>query len=124
MSELPANVRALMTGRVNTIEKLVVIAELGKRAEQKMLVSELAGAVPFDPISLRETLQQLQHAELVAIANETIELVSAAPDLDALLRVYNEDPVGTMATLSNISMNRIRSMAHAFADAFDLRKKR
>jgi hypothetical protein len=124
MSDVPDRVHALMTGRVNSIEKLVVIVELGKRSPRKMLLSEILRAVPFELTMSSDTIQELQHAKLVTISGESIELATDEPDLDALLRFYEEDPVGTVTALSKISITRIRGMAHAFADAFVLRKKR
>jgi hypothetical protein len=124
MTDLPHNVLALMSGRVNTIEKLVMIVELGKRAGHRMTVTEMIVAVPFDLSGVRETLEELESALIIRVDDGTIELNSTDPDLTDLLRAYDTDPIGTVTTLSKISMNRIRSMAHAFADAFDLRKKR
>lgn len=123
MIEIPSNVRALMAGRVNTLEKLIVIVELGKRPELRITTPELTTVVPFEMSNLRETLKELSQGQIIRIEDQIIELTPDA-DINELLRVYDEDPIGTVTTLTNISMNRIRSMAHAFADAFDLRKKK
>lgn len=124
MSDLPPNVRKLMTGRVNSIEKLVVVAELGKQATRTMPAGELMAALSMDPIVFREAVRELTAAKLIFDTDGVLELDAADPDLAHLLRVYEDDPTGTIATLSAIALNRIRSMAHAFADAFNIRKKR
>jgi hypothetical protein len=131
LARLSPAVRKLLEGPVDSFEKLELVLALFR------------STTPLGPADLRDTLQlsldtvqrlldELADSALITLepsGDSTIaRLVPKENDgaaLNELARLYDDDRVLVVTTLSNIAMDRIRGMAaRTFADAFQLRKKR
>lgn len=136
-SRLPAPVRRLLEGPIDTFEKLELVLALF-RSDKPLSVAELERTTEDGVDELRAMLADLARSGLVSIESAgtrarggTEQIVRLVPKeeqgaaLNELARLYDEDSVVVVKALSQISLERIRGMAaRTFADAFQLRRKK
>ena len=126
--------RRLLEGPIDSFEKLeLVLAVL--RADTPQTVASLGRMLNLDANGVRPILGELVRSQIVAIESRDPEgtapeivRIASRPEhraaLDRLAKLYEEDRVLVMATISRIALERIRGMAaRTFADAFRVRKR-
>ncbi len=128
MSRVSPKLRRLLEAPLDTFEKLEICMVLWTAAARTQSPRELAARVQL-PIDLVEhALADLVAAHFVELAGGLARLTVPAdlvPDVQALVELYATDRLTIVRTLSELAMDRVRSMAaRAFADAFQIRKKR
>jgi predicted transcriptional regulator len=123
---LPREVRELLETSVGSIEKVEALRHL-RRAEGPISRAELARAVRLEREATDALLGDLTRAGLVEDGGrDTVRpgADAASATCDELMRIYDEDRVAVVSTLSLLSMERIRSMAmRTFSEAFVSKKK-
>ena len=111
---------------MGSIEKIEALRHLC-RAEGPVPRAELARAVRLERETADALLGDLASAGLVEDGGgDTVQLgaATASATCDELMRIYEEDRVAVVSTLSLLSMERIRSMAmRTFSEAFVSKKK-
>lgn len=111
---------------MGSIEKMEALRYL-RRAEGPVPRAELARAVRLEREATDVILGDLTRAGLVEDGGrDTVRpgAGAASATCDELMRLYEEDRVAVVSTLSLLSMERIRSMAmRTFSEAFVSKKK-
>ncbi len=129
-SELSPRVRELLEKRVDSFEKLELVLLLHHARERTMAVPALADKLRLSREVARRLVVELRAASLVDFTyGGMVQLLPSSQldqvVLDEVIRAYGDDPIQIMRLLSEIALNRIRTLAsHAFADAFVLGRKR
>jgi predicted transcriptional regulator len=124
------SIHRLLEGPIDSFEKLELVLVLFHAVKPQSL-NELAHKFSLEPEETRRIVAELIRSNLVAVdLADGEEIVRIAPKdddgaaLNELAKLYDEDRVLVVKTLSTIAMDRIRGMAaRTFADAFQLRKK-
>jgi hypothetical protein len=122
--EVSEAVRALLTGSVDSIEKLELIALLHRHpiawtaitAGEQLRIPAAAAAA---------ALEQLRAAGILEV--EAGAGYRCRPDeaTRQLVELYDTDRIAIMTLMATIALDRIRtSAAHTFADAFRVRGKK
>lgn len=126
---LPHGVRELLQSRINSFEKLELVVALHGAPRATMSIEQLANQLKTTRGIVQSAALELRTAALVEVtsAGEVHLIPPSSRDaaaLDELVRCYRDDPFAVVKALGEIALERIRNMAaHAFADAFVLRKK-
>jgi DNA-binding GntR family transcriptional regulator len=126
---VPEPVRELLATRVDSFEKLELVMTLLHAPGRTLSVPDLATALQIPRDVVRRLVMELRAASLVELTLRgqiQLQLPSPADEraFAELSRLYRSDPVHVIRLLSDIAMERIRTMAsRAFAKAFTLRKK-
>jgi predicted transcriptional regulator len=133
---LPAPVRRLLEGPIDTFEKLELVLALF-RSDKPLTMADLERTIELDLDQIRIVVNELVRAGFVTVeaaeagelkgAGQIVRIVPKAEQgaaLNELAKLYEDDSVVVVKALSQISMDRIRGMAaRTFADAFQLRRK-
>jgi DNA-binding IclR family transcriptional regulator len=130
-SSASPSIHRLLEGPIDSFEKLELVLGLF-HAVKPLSITELAHKFGLQPEETRGIVAELVRSNLVAVdLADGEEIVRIAPKdedgaaLNELARLYDEDRVLVVKTLSTIALDRIRGMAaRTFADAFQLRKKK
>jgi hypothetical protein len=126
---LPHGVRELLQSRIDSFEKLELVNALHGAPRATMSLEQLATQLRTTQAAVRNAATELRAAALVEVTSAgEVQLIPPTSRevaaLDDLIKCYREDQFAVVKALGEISLARIRNMAaHAFADAFVLRKK-
>ena len=117
----------LLESSLGSIERVEALRYV-QRAAGPVPRDELMRALRMDREAVDALVGELARAELVCAgaARSAVELGPAArtPFCEELLRIYEDDRLAVVSTLSALSMARIRDMAaRAFSEAFVSKKK-
>lgn len=89
---------------------------------------ELSKKLSMPAEMVARAIEELRRSGSVEAAGGLVRLTLSSEDLvgmDELVRLYDEDRIVVVRTLSEIAMEKIRSMAaRTFADAFHIRRKK
>jgi DNA-binding MarR family transcriptional regulator len=122
------SIRRLLETQLDTFEKLEVTIALYRAGEASRALSELGKALLLDRDGVKKVAMELVAngvAEFDGPDRLRLMATYQTAQLAELARVYDEDRVLVVTTLSSIAMSRIRGMAaRTFSDAFTLRKTR
>ncbi len=126
-SRLPGEVRKLLETDVNSIEKLDLIRYL-RSAGGPVPRAEISRVLDLDRETADTLIDELAGADLVEVAGARSPVRSGAAAAgeacEDLLRIYDEDRLLVVSTLSSLAMERIRNMAaRAFGEALVSKKK-
>ncbi len=127
--DVPDHVRRLLSTRIDTFEKLEIVAALAVAPQTTLTVDQIAITVRIPRDVIRQAIVELRSATLVQLTERgAIKLLSLSQGdqtaVTDLLEAYALDPLSVAKFLGEIAMERIRNMAsRAFADAFVPRKK-
>lgn len=120
------SIRRLLETHLDTFEKLEVTLALYRAGGASRPLAELAKALLLDVDGMKRVAQELVASGVVEFDGpDQLRLMATyqTAQLAELARVYDEDRVLVVTTLSSIAMSRIRGMAaRTFSDAFNLRK--
>jgi hypothetical protein len=123
-----AAARRLLDGKLDSFEKLELSIALYRAPAHSLSLSELSTKLQLSIHIVDRGIDELARAGIVQAAGGLARLTIDAQDLPALDEIaafYDEDRLLVVRTLTEIAMDRIRGMAaRAFADAFQLRKKK
>jgi hypothetical protein len=129
-NELSTELRDLLSRRVDSFEKVELVMALRAAPHSTLTVEELSTRTRIPRDVVRSMVVELRAANLVERADrDSVQLVLPSgvdeASIAELEATYASDPIRVMKFLSEIAMNRIRSMAsRAFADAFIFGKKK
>lgn len=125
---IPPAVYGLLSGPLDTFEKLEVAVGLSRAPAQTSSVAELVRATGTPRDSVERGARALIELELVESSGGLLRLVppaSQAPAYAELLQVYDADRVLIVQAVSEIAMGKIRGMAaRTFAEAFASSRKK
>jgi hypothetical protein len=121
--DVPEAVRALLTGSIDSIEKLELVALLHHHPVAWTAIT--AGEQLRIPASAAATaLEELRAAGVLEVEAGAGYRVRADEALSQLVELYDSDRIAIMTLMATIALDRIRtSAAHTFADAFRVRGK-
>lgn len=123
-----AAVRQVLEAQLDSFEKLETALALHRAPAHTSSVPELAKEVQLSEDVVERTVDELRRGGLVHVAGGLVRLTLQPADAAAvseLAELYDEDRVLVVRTLSEIAVEKIRSMAaRTFADAFQLRRKK
>ena len=128
-TKLPDGVAELLADRVDSFEKLELIVALHAAPRATMSLDELCRTLKLARDVVREAALQLRAASLVELTSvDDVQLLpptkSERAAVTDLVQVYADDRLALVKAMSELSVNRIRSMAaRTFAEAFVIRKK-
>jgi hypothetical protein len=126
--QLTAAARRLLDVLLNSFEKLEITIALHRTPTHALSLCELSTKLKLSSQIVERGLDELVHAGAVRLVDEVVHLSLAPQDIpamDEIATVYDDDRLLVVRTLTELSMNRIRGMAaRAFADAFQLRRKK
>jgi hypothetical protein len=127
MSRITPQLRRLLESPLDTFEKLEVCMMLWTATAHTQSPRELSARIQLPVDLVERALEELVAAKFVELAGGLARLTVPAhlvDDVQALVELYATDRILIVRTLSELAVNRVRSMAaRAFADAFQLRKK-
>ncbi|MBL9018532.1 MAG: hypothetical protein JNL83_30380 [Myxococcales bacterium] len=127
MSRVTPQIRRLLEAPLDTFEKLEICMVLWTATARTQSPRELAARVQLPVELVDRALEDLVAAGYVELAGGLARLTvptAQHADVQALVELYAVDRILIVRTLSELAMNRVRSMAaRAFADAFQLRRK-
>jgi hypothetical protein len=127
MSRITPQLRRLLESPLDTFEKLEVCMMLWTATARTQSPRELSARIQLPVDLVERALEELVAAKFVELAGGLARLTVPAhlvDDVQALVELYATDRILIVRTLSELAVNRVRSMAaRAFADAFQLRKK-
>lgn len=127
-SPVPEPVRQLLVTRVDSFEKLELVLALLRAPCRTMSVPELGTALQIPRDVVRRLVMDLRAVSVVELTfRGQIQLQVPSPDDERafaeLSHSYQSDPVHVIRLLSEIAVERIRTMAsRAFAKALTQRK--
>lgn len=120
----------MLQSDLDSFEKLELVHQL-RAAKRPISRTDLQSGLRIDVGTLRTAITELLGCGLIEEATDepgSVRLGGRATvdkPLEALMTLYDEDRLTVVAALSSIAMDRIRGMAaHAFADAFVIRRRR
>jgi hypothetical protein len=122
--EVPEAVRALLTGSVDSIEKLELIALLHRHPVGWTAIT--AGEqLRIAPAAASQALEELRLAGVLEVEAGTGYRCRPDEACRTLVELYENDRIAIMTLMAAIALDRIRtSAAHTFADAFRVRGKK
>lgn len=122
--DLPRPVHELLSTRIDSFEKLELVATLAQAPRSTQSVDELARALKLTRDEVRQIAMDLRDASLVQLtSNGEVQLLPPTSRDHAavqdLINLYRDDRFTVVKTMGEISLARIRNLAsRAFADAF------
>jgi DNA-binding transcriptional regulator YhcF (GntR family) len=123
-----ADARRLLDVLLNSFERLEITIALYRAPAHTLSVPELITKLQLPSNVVDRGLEELERAGAVQVVNSVVRLTLDAQDIPAMDEVaalYEEDRLLVVRTLTEIAMDKIRGItARAFADAFQLRKKK
>jgi hypothetical protein len=127
MARVTPQIRRLLEAPLDTFEKLEICMVLWTATARTQSPRELSARIQLPVELVERALDDLVAARFVELAGGLARLTVPAhlvDDVQALVEVYATDRILIVRTLSELAMDRVRSMAaRAFADAFLIRKK-
>jgi hypothetical protein len=112
----------------NSFEKLEIAIALYRAETHALSVAELSAKLRLSSHSVERGIDELADAGVLHVASEIARLTlnpRDIPAMDEIATLYDEDRLLVVRTLTEIALDRLRGMAaRAFADAFQLRKKK
>lgn len=123
-SDLPPRVYELLSTRIDSFEKLELVAALAAAPRSTLSVDELARMLNLGRDEIRHLAMELRAASLVQLtSNGEVQLLPPTSadhaTVQELVTLYRDDRFTVVKTMGEISLARIRSLAsRAFADAF------
>jgi sulfur relay (sulfurtransferase) DsrF/TusC family protein len=125
---LTAAARRLLGVSLDSFEKLEISIALHRTAAHTLSVPELCTRLKLSSRVVDRGIDELTHAGVVRLADGAVRLTLDAQDvpaMDEIAALYDEDRLLVVRALTEIAMEKSRGMtARAFADAFQLRKKK
>jgi hypothetical protein len=126
--QLTAAARRLLDVMLNSFEKLEITIALHRTPSHALSVFELSTKLKLSSNVVDRGLEELVRAGAVQLVDEVARLAldpKDIPAMDEIAAIYDDDRLLVVRTLTEISMDKIRGMAaRAFADAFQLRRKK
>ena len=124
-SELPGELRLLLGGPVDSLEKMEVLCLCWRETAQAWTVTAAGERLRLPHELVATACEQLAQAGLLAAAVDGYRLAAGdQPALISLCRVYDADRLLVLREMTALAMDRIRnSAARAFADAFRIRRR-
>jgi DNA-binding transcriptional regulator YhcF (GntR family) len=123
-----APARRLLGTMLNSFEKLEITIALHRAATRMLSVHELTAKLGLSSHVVERGIDELVRAGMVELASDVARLTldpQDIPAMDEIAALYDEDRLLVVRKLTEISMEKMRGMAaRAFADAFQLRKKK
>lgn len=117
--------RLLLETKLDTFEKLEVVAVLSRRDGMAATFDDVARELQVGTDVLRRIATDLARSGLVAIDGETLTLTATDHELRTIAEGAQLDPRTIIRLLASLALDRVRGMAaRSFADAFTLRKKK
>lgn len=114
--------------KLNSFEKLEISIALHRAAARTASVPELSAKLELSSHVVEHGLDELARAGVVDLVGGAARLSLDAQEItamDEIAALHDEDRLLVIRTLTEIAMSKIRGMtARAFADAFQLRKKK
>ncbi len=125
-SQTPSpQLRRLLETKLDTFEKLELVAVLAKLPDMTASFDEVARELQVGSDVLRRVATDLARTGFVELAGDQITLTAQDHELQTIAEGASLDPRTVIRILSSIALDRIRGMAaRSFADAFALRKKK
>lgn len=125
-SQAPSQeLRRLLETKLDTVEKLEVVAVLSGRDGMSATFEEVARELQIGTDVLRRVTSDLARSGLVAIDGETVTLTAKDDELRTIAEGAQLDPRTIIRLLASVALDRVRGMAaRSFADAFTLRRKK
>ena len=123
-SELSPTIHELLSTRIDSFEKLELVATLANAPGSTRSVDDLARELKLGRDEIRQLARELRAASLVELtSNGEIQLLPPTSGdhaaVQELVSLYRDDRFTVVKTMGEISLARIRSLAsRAFADAF------
>lgn len=118
----------LLRGPLDTFEKLEVAVALVRAPGRALSLPELASTTALTADQIQRGIDDLQAAKLVNTAGGLVRLVVRAADdaaFAALADLHARDAPAIAVVMSELALDKIRGMAaHAFAEAFQTRRKK
>lgn len=118
----------LLRGPLDTFEKLEVAVALVRAPGRALSLPELASATALTADQIQRGIADLQAATLVNTAGGLVRLVVRSADeaaFAALADLHARDAPAIAVVMSALALAKIRGMAaHAFAEAFQTRRKK
>lgn len=123
-SELPQEIRELISASVPTLDALELLMTLARTSEQTWTLDQLLHGIPtLKPSEARQYLQLFVDRRLLTTSPEGVQFAPGTPAvaqaMSALCRAYNERPVTLIRTIYAIADER---KIQSFADAFRLKR--
>lgn len=119
---VPPLVHRLLSGPLDTFEKLEVAVGIGRAPVQTSSLGELVTVVQMPRDQIEAGVAALRELDWLDVAGGLLRLVPPAADraaFAALLELYEDDRPLIARVVSEIAMEKIRCMAaRAFAEAF------
>lgn len=125
-AELPVEVRRLLGGPVDSLEKMELLRLCWRDPLKVWTVTDASARLRLPPELLGTACLELVAAGLLTATIDGYAFVDAGPDAPAatLCRIYDADPLLVLREMSALAMDRIRnSAARAFSDAFRIRRR-
>ena len=127
-AELPAEVRRLLAGPVDSFEKSEILLLTWQQPDEAWTVSALVAHVRLPADGVTTALDELVASKLLIRTGEVYRFAPvAAADRSAaiaLCQLYGADRLMVMKEMTALAMGRIRSSAaRAFSDAFRFRRR-
>lgn len=127
-SELPVEVRQLLSGPVDSVEKIEVLFLAWREPQVAWTVPAAAARLRLPADAVATALSELDSGKLLVgdgpgyrYAPGSVELGRASA---ALCQLYDADRLQVLREMTSLAMERIRSSAaRAFSDAFRFRKR-
>jgi len=130
VTTLSPDLKELLSRRVESFEKVELVLALRNAPHNTLTIDELAASMHLPREILRRLVVDLRSSSLVDHTDKgaiRLTLVNGTDEaaISELATAYASDPILVMRFLSEVAMNRIRTMAsRAFADAFIIGKKK
>lgn len=128
LSAIPAEVRRLLAGPVDSFEKSEILLLTWQQPEESWTVASVVARIRLSPDGVATALDELVASRLLARDGDVYRFAPVAPaDRSAaigLCQLYEADRLLVMKEMTALAMDRIRSSAaRAFSDAFRFRRR-
>jgi hypothetical protein len=121
-------IRTLLSGPLDSFEKLEIAVALVRAPGRALSMVELARTTPLSSEQIRRGVEDLQVAKLANAAGGLVRLVvrpSEDAAYQALADLHRRDPSAIAVAMTELSLEKLRGMtAHAFAEAFQTVRKK
>lgn len=126
--EIPAEVRELLDGPVDTVEKIEVLFLAWREPTTVWTVAATAARLRLPADAVATALAELDHGRLLVGDGPGYRYAPAAEPVraavTALCTMYDADRLLMLREMTALAMDRIRSSAaRAFSDAFRIRRR-
>lgn len=127
-AELPAEVRRLLAGPVDSFEKSEILLLTWQQPDEAWTVASILARIRMSADGVATALDELVASRLLVRTGEVYRFAPVAPAdrsaAVALCQLYAADRLLVMKEMTALAMDRIRSSAaRAFSDAFRFRRR-